>query len=222
VLTRQLADCNARGMAWSLDQRIDENDQHISFSGKPDGDVRVFELDSFLAEKAEIRNQAFSATLLKTNYQPPPVRFPMDLPIFGDMAYWAMYGQHCQKIVRVNLPLAQYRWHGSNESNVVAPDINSLVCDLWRTMMMVEGLRRHRPGRARLAKLKGLLAVRTGINARRFRQRGNAPYAREIVKTARSYTGAPLWCAGQLLIGLRELVLFGLLRRRRHPMNIFS
>src|SRR5437764_12212070 len=146
----------------------------------------------------------------------------MDMPIFGDMVYWAMLGMHCQKIVRVNLPLAQYRWHGSNESNAVAPDINSLVGDLWRTMMMVEGFRRRRPGRARLAKLKGLLAVRAGINARRFRQRGNARYAREIVTTARGYTGAPLWYAGQLLVGLRELVLFQILRHKRHPMNIFS
>src|SRR5205823_5638780 len=149
VMTEHLADCSGRGMAWSLDERIDENDQHISLSGKPDGDVHVFELDAFLAQKAEIRNQAFSATLLKSGYQPVPVRFPLDMPIFGDMAYWAMFGLHCQKIVRVNLPLAQYRWHSSNQSNAVAPNINCLIEDLWRTMMMVEGFRHRRPGRAR-------------------------------------------------------------------------
>jgi hypothetical protein len=222
VMSEQLADCNGVGMAWSLDERIDENDEHISLSGKPDGNVRVFELDGFLAQKAEICNQAFSATLLKSSFKPVPVRFPLDMPIFGDVAYWAMLGMHCRKIVRVNLPLAQYRWHGSNESNAVAPDIDSLIRDLWKTMMMVEGLRRRRPGRARLAKLKGLLAVRAGINARRFRQRGNAQYAREIVRAARSYTGAPLWYAGQLLVELRELMCFQILRRKRHPMNIFS
>src|SRR5439155_19101508 len=161
-------------------------------------------------------------TLLKSSYQPVPVRFPMDMPIFGDMVYWAMFGMHCQKIVRVNLPLARYRWHGSNESNAVAPDINSLVADLWRTMMLVEGLRHKTPGQMRLAKLKGLLAVRAGINARRFRQRGNLQYASEIVKTARGYSGAALWYAGQSLVGMRELLLFHILGRKRHPMNIFS
>ena len=71
-------------------------------------------------------------------------------------------------------------------------------------------------------KLKGLLAVRSGIKAKRFRQLGNAAYSREITKTARGYTGLPLWLAGQFLVELREWLVFKIGRRPRHPQNVFS
>jgi hypothetical protein len=74
----------------------------------------------------------------------------------------------------------------------------------------------------RRLKLKGLLAVRSGIKARRVRQNGNAQYAREITAAARRLTGRSLWAAGQWLVALRDFYLFTLLRRRRHPKNIYS
>ena len=180
------------------------------------------ERDAFLARKAEIGNQAFCATLLKTNRQASPERFPEDMPILGDMVFWPKYGAHCQKIMTVNLVLAKYRWHGSNETVFRAPSIEALIVDEWRTMQQVEALRGNHAGLLRQVKLKGLLAVRSAIKAKRVRQLGNRAYAREIVKTASGYTGWPLWVAGQALVELRELLVFKLGRRPRHPQNIFS
>ncbi|HPC62305.1 MAG TPA: glycosyltransferase [Verrucomicrobiota bacterium] len=222
VMTRHLEACPGRGMAWCLDERIDEQGRRLSVSGKADGTVKQFEMDEFLALKAEISNQAFCATLLKTNRQPAPERFPTNMPILGDMVFWALYGRHCQRLVRVNLPLAKYRWHGSNQTVFRAPSVEALIVDEWRTMQQVEALREHPPGFIRRAKLKGLLAVRSGIKAKRFRQLGNHPYAAEIVKTASQYTGLPLWLAGQFLVELRELIVFKIGRRPRHPQNVFS
>ena len=71
-------------------------------------------------------------------------------------------------------------------------------------------------------KLKGLLAVRSGIKAKRVRQNGDAAYSRQIVQTARGITGQPLWLAGQALVELRDIYLFTILRRTRHPKNIYS
>jgi glycosyl transferase family 2 len=217
-----LEECPGRGMAWCLDERIDDQGRRLSISGKTDGAVQTLDMDTFLARKAEIGNQAFCATLLKTNCEPIPELFPADMPILGDMVYWAKYGTHCKRIVTVNLALAKYRWHGANQTIVRAPSIDALIVDEWRTMQQVEALRGKPPGLVRQMKLKGLLAVRSGIKAKRFAQLGNLPYSREIAKAASGYTGLPLWLAGKGLVELRELLVFKLGRRPRHPQNIFS
>jgi glycosyltransferase involved in cell wall biosynthesis len=222
VMTQNLADCQGRGMAWCLDERIDEHNHRLSVSGKPDGRVVVWDKDRFLASKAEIGNQAFVSTLLKTNYQPTPALFPLEMLVYGDMAFWPKFGAHCQKLVTVNLPLARYRWHQTNRTRYVAPDRKYLVDDCWRTMQMTEALRNKTPGMVRQMKLKGLMAVRCGIMAKRFRELDNAPYARDIVKTGRGYTGLPLWLAGQAVVEMRELLVFKIGRRPRHQQNIFS
>src|SRR5437868_1518045 len=50
TMTRHLEDCAGRGLAWCLDERIDEEGRRLSISGKPDGSVRVLERDTFLAQ----------------------------------------------------------------------------------------------------------------------------------------------------------------------------
>ena len=222
VMTGLLADCDDRGMAWCIDERVDEQNRHLSFSGKATGKTEVLSRDAFLRRKAEIRNQAFCATLLKTNRQPVPCRFPLDFPILGDMIFWAAYGAHCRKLVHLHRPLAKYRWHGANQTVVRAPSLQALVLDEWRTMETNEALRGKGWSLARKLKLKGLLAVRSGIKARRVRQNGDAHYSREIAAAARGITGGPLWLAGQWLVLLRDFYLFGVLRRKRHPKNIYG
>src|SRR6266478_7576869 len=64
VMTSLLKDCAGLGLGWCLDERIDEQNQRLSISGKPDGKVELLDKDEFLKRKAEIGNQAFAATLL--------------------------------------------------------------------------------------------------------------------------------------------------------------
>jgi glycosyltransferase involved in cell wall biosynthesis len=222
VMVPLLEDCDGRGMAWCLDERIDEQGQWLSVSGKADGKIEVLDKDTFLQRKAEIGNQAFCSTLLKTNHQPVPVRFPEEMLIVGDAVYWARYGVHCRKIVTINLPLGQYRWHSSNETILRSTNIEGLIVDEWRTMQQVEALRDKPSGAIRWLKLKGLLAARSGIKAKRFRQLGNPAYAEEIGRTARRYTGWPVWLAAQALVELRELMVFKFGRRPRKPKNVYS
>ena len=223
TMTGVLQDCPGRGLAWCLDERIDENNQRLSISGKPDGAVEVLPMDDFLKRKAEIGNQAFVATLLKTSYQPPPCHFPTDMPILGDMVFWAHFGRHCQKLVHVRQLLARYRWHGGNATNAAAPSIQAIVLDEWRTMELNEALRGPGPMSAyRSLKLRGLLAVRSGIKTKRFRQQNNPGYSAQIVSAAKKITGTPLWLAGQVLVELRDFIIFTILRRPRHRKNIFS
>ena len=222
VMVEQLKDCPGRAFGWCTDERIDEHNQHLTFSDKTDGSVDILDRDTFLKIKAEIGNQSFCSTLMKTNYQPAPARFPMDMLVYGDMVYWARFGSHAGKIVFVKRPMAQYRWHQTNMSVYVAPNLKSLVVDCWNTMQMAETLRNKPTEPIRRLKLKGLMAVRCGIMAKRFRQLGNLPYSQEIVAKGRSYTGWPIWLTGQVLVQLRELIVFKICRRPRHRQNIFS
>ena len=222
VMTHALADCAGRGLAWCLDERIDEQNRHLSYSGKVDGRTEVLVKDVFLRRKAEIGNQAFCATLMKTDFRPAPCRFPLDFSILGDQIYWAAFGAQCEKIVHVREALGKYRWHGANETVFNAPGLQALILDEWRAMETNEALRGKGWSLRRKLKLKGLFAVRSGIKAKRVRQNGDAAYSREIVQAARGITGRPLWLAGRLLVELRDVCLFTILRRRRHPKNIYG
>jgi glycosyltransferase involved in cell wall biosynthesis len=222
TMTGLLNDCPGFALGWCEDERIDENNQHLSFSGKGDGKAEVLAKDIFLQRKAEIGNQAFCASLMKTSGQPAPCLFPLDYPVLGDQIFWAAFGAHCQKLVHLHRPLAKYRWHGANGTTFLGPSIQILVLDEWRTMQTNEALRGQGMAWHRELKLKGLFAVRSGIKAKRVRQNGNPTYSQQIVSASRQVTGWPLWLAGQTLVELRDLYLFGLLRRKRHPKNVYN
>lgn len=216
-----LESCDGFGLAYCLDERIDENDEYLSVSGRITGAVEQVAVADYLRQKGEISNQAIAGTLLKTNYQAAPCAYRMDMPILADMVFYAEFAQHCRQIVKVHDALVQYRWHGNNETNARMPGIQPLVLDEWKTMQLVETLQGG-SGFVRRCKLKGLFGVRTGIKARRIRQMGNLKYSREIVAAGRKISGWPLWLAAQCVVHARELVVYGLLRRTRHPKNVFG
>ena len=209
------------GMAYCLDERIDENGEHLSWSGRATGATEQIPATIFLQHKAEIANQALGGTIFKTNFQQAPVRFRQDMPILADVVFYAEFGARCGNIVKVNEPLTQYRWHGTNTSCELMPGLQALVLDEWKTMQLVEALRGP-TGWLRHCKLRGLFGVRSGIKARRIRQLGNRKYSREIVAAAREVSGLPLWFAAQGVVHARELVVYGILRRRRQPQNVFG
>jgi glycosyltransferase involved in cell wall biosynthesis len=222
VLTQQLESCPSLGLAYSLDERIDENDRKLSISGKPDGSVVEIPVDTFISRKAEIANQAFSGSLLKTNFQKAPCQFRLDMPILADVAFWGEWGKFCQKIVQVNQPLCKYRWHGDNTTNSVMPGMQTLILDEWKVMQLNEKLRNGNSGFVRNFKLRGLFSVRTGIKAKRIRQQNNLVYSREIVKEGKRIAGPLAWYLGQVVVEARDAVIYGLMRRPKHPKNVYS
>ena len=216
-----LENCDGFGMAFCLDERIDENDAHLSLSGGVTNAVEEIPVPLYLQLKAEIANQALGGTIYKTNFKKMPVPFRMDMPILADVVFYAEFGAHCKKVVKVHEALTQYRWHGTNQSCELMPGIQTLVMDEWKTMQIIEKLRGG-TGFVRSCKLKGLFGVRSGIKARRIRQLGNLKYSREIVAAGRQTSGLPLWFAAQCVVHARELVVYGILRRRRQPNNVFG
>ncbi|MSU59252.1 MAG: glycosyltransferase family 2 protein [Pedosphaera sp.] len=221
TLIPALENCAGFGLAFCLDERIDENDEHLSLSGRVTDAVEEVPVETYLQQKGEIANQALGGTIYKTNFQKAPVQFRLDMPILADVVFYAEWGAHCKKIVKVNAALAQYRWHGTNTSCELMPGIQPLVLDEWKTMQLVEALRGG-TGFVRGCKLKGLFGVRSGIKARRIRQLGNKKYSREIVAAGRKISGLPLWLAAQCVVHARELLVYGILRRRRQPQNVFG
>jgi hypothetical protein len=183
--------------------------------------VEAVPVEVYLRQKGEIANQTLGATIYKTNFQKAPCQFRLDMPILADVVFFAEWGKHCGKIVKVNEALGQYRWHGTNQSCELMPGIQPLVLDEWKTMQLIETLRGG-TGWVRRCKLRGLFGVRSGIKARRIRQLGNRKYSREIVAAGREISGRPLWFAAQCVVHARELIVYGLLRRRRQPNNVFG
>jgi len=216
-----LEPCAGFGLAFCLDERIDERGEYLSVSGRVTGQVEEIPVAAYLAQKGEIANQALGGTIFKTNFQKMPCQFRMDLPILADVVFYAEFGRQCQKIVKLHDTLTQYRWHGTNQSCELMPGLQALVLDEWKTMQLIEAW--HGPtGFIRRCKLKGLFGVRSGIKARRIRQLGNLKYSREVVAAGRQISGWPLWFAAQCVVHARELVVYGLLRRRRMPQNVFG
>jgi hypothetical protein len=222
VMSRVLDPCEGIGMAFCLDQRIDEQDRPLSVSGKPTGRAEEIPKDLFLQWKAEIGNQAMAATFLKTNYQKAPCQFRMDMPILADVAFYAEWGKHSRQIFRVNEALALYRWHGENASCSLMPTLQALVLDEWRVMQMNEKLRNARTGMVRAFKLKGLFAVRTGIKAKRIREQSNHGYADQVVREGKKIAGPLAWPMGLAVVEARDFLVYGLLRRPKHPKNVYS
>jgi glycosyltransferase involved in cell wall biosynthesis len=222
VMTAALEKCDGVGLAWCLDQRIDENDKPLSMSGRADGSITEVDKDLFISRKAEISNQAFSGSLMKTNFQPTPCQFRLDMPILADVAFWAAWGKHCQKIVQVKQPLCKYRWHGDNTTNTVMPGMQALILDEWKVMQLNEQLRDQSPGFVRKFKLKGLFAVRTGIKAKRIRQQNNTVYSQQITAEGKKISGPLAWYMGQAVVEARDAVIYGLMGRRKHPKNVYS
>jgi len=221
VMAATLDSCDGLGLAYCLDERIDEHGEYLSISGRVTGQVEDVPVAAYLAQKGEIANQALGGTIYKTNFHKAPCQFRMDMPILADVVFYAEFGKHCQKIVKVHDTLAQYRWHGTNQSCELMPGIQPLVLDEWKTMQLIEELRGE-TGFVRRCKLKGLFGVRSGIKARRIRQLGNLKYSREIVAASRKISGLPLWLAARCVVHAREFVVYGLMRRRRQPQNVFG
>jgi len=87
---------------------------------------------------------------------------------------------------------------------------------------MNEPLRNGNAGLVRKFKLKGLFAVRTGIKAKRIRQQKNLAYSQEIVREGKRISGPLAWFMGQAVVEARDLLIYGLMRRPKHPKNVYS
>src|SRR5438105_15309298 len=64
LLIPQLQPAQGFGLAYCLDERIDENDRRLSISGKADGSMVEIPVDTFVTRKSDTANQAFSGTMM--------------------------------------------------------------------------------------------------------------------------------------------------------------
>jgi len=178
-------------------------------------------LDDYLRAKAEISNQAVSGTLFKTAYQKAPCKL-RNFIVMWDTEFHAEWATHSQRIVRVNEDLAQFRWHGANGTMDWASKLDPIIFDEWRVMQVVEKMRKKESGFVRRFKLRGVFAVRCGIKAMRYRQNGSPEYGRKIVEAGKGISGPLAWYMAQAIVQARELMIYKIGGRRRHPKNIYG
>jgi glycosyltransferase involved in cell wall biosynthesis len=221
-LIPDMESCRGLGMVYSLDERIDEHDQPLGLSGKVTGATEVQTMQDFLKEKAEISNQTIGATILKTAGQKTHCLWHNLFPMLPDSVFWVEWGKRCEKIVRVHEALCQYRWHYANGSGEFVDQVDRLVVDEWRLMQWAEEMRGAKPDFLRQFKLKGIFAARSAIKAKRVRQNGNLDYSRKITDTARGISGPVAWTIARGLVEVRDVMLYKLGNRKRHPRNIYG
>ena len=56
----------------------------------------------------------------------------------------------------------------------------------------------------------------------RIRQLNDLKYSQQIVAEGRKRSGPLAWFLGQVVVETRDFIIYGLLRRPRHPKNVFS
>jgi hypothetical protein len=221
-LVPQLESCRGLGMVYSLDERVDEHDQHLGLSGKVTGATEVQSVQNFLKEKAEISNQTIGATILKTNGQKAHCQWRDLFLMLPDSVFWVEWGKQCERIVRVHEDLCQYRWHWTNGSGEFVEQLESLVVDEWRFMQWAEQTRGAAPEFLRQFKLRGLFAARSAIKSKRVRQNGQMDYSQKIAAAARDISGPVAWHIARGMVEVRDVLLYKLGKRRRHPRNIYG
>ncbi len=221
-LIPQLESCRGLGMAYSLDERIDEHDKFLGVSGKATGATEIQTVTDFLKEKAEISNQTISATIFKTAGRKTHCQWSDRFKMLPDSVFWVEWGKQCERIVRIHEVLCQYRWHWSNGSGEFVDQLEQLVVDEWRLMQWAEQMRGARPDFLRQFKLRGIFAARSAIKAKRVRQNGNVDYSRKITVAARDISGPVAWNIARGLVEVRDVLLYKIGRRRRHPKNIYG
>jgi len=223
VMVPLLEDCDGVAMAWCLDRRIDENGHHLSLSGRPNGKIRWWTHDQYLKYRAELGNQAFCATLIRTD-RLLPVSFSADLPVLCDMLFWAELSKVCSRLVSVNRPLASYRWHGGNATIALAQCPSNIIAAEYRVMDRCERMR-NKPfsGFLRRTKLQALFLVRSYIKIRRVTAMGWLNIANDYrVQMLECCPASPaLRLAARCVVALRDWWL-RLCGRSKHPANLFS
>ena len=60
------------------------------------------------------------------------------------------------------------------------------------------------------------------VKAKRIREQKNYTCSEQIVKEGRKISGPLAWYMGQVVVEARDLLIYTVMRRRKHPKNVYS
>lgn len=220
-LLHALGDGDAFALAFCLQESVDAAGRRLWVAGWRRRRLTVFSRDAFLRRMMGLQPLPLSTALLRTGGHRLPARFRVEISQIGHKQFWAAFGAHCVRIVRVNQPLCVHACPVPLPAGPLLPGMQPLVYDELRVMRNVEAMLAARPGWWGRQRMMWIFSRRAALKARRARQLHKPYHAREIARAARSLAGWWRWVPARWSILLRDWLVFGVLRRRRDEGDLY-
>lgn len=212
---------NERALAFCGQRLLDDAGHRVSVSGRRRGRPSLLSREAFLARMARLTAQPLSTVLLRTGGVCVPAKLRGEISQLAHLGFFATYASQSERIARVNQPLCIRQWETPGAEPPLLPGMQPLVYDEIRIMQHADQLRGERSGWGNDQRRLWILAWRSALKALRASQMQKPYHAREIARAARKTVGWWRWLPAAMLIRLRDWMVFGLLRRRRHPYDLY-
>jgi hypothetical protein len=197
-----------RSLIFCQSELIDENGKLISAPQKSEPrQPKQISVRKFTADRAELKPFYFPSVLLKTDGQPSPCQFRLDMPQLADMVFWAEWASHCEQIFEVPMALCQYRLHGGSDTAKNKNHLQSWVLDEWRAMRLISELLELTPAKRWILqqKLKTIFAARSRVKIKTASTPENE-FARLLPQVTLPITGRFYWSLGCLAVAARDFL----------------
>ena len=210
------------GLAYCLDETADVAGERLFATGWQRKRPTRFSPDAFLRRMSRLETLPLSTALIRTGGHRVPVRFRVEISMLAHKGFWASFAAHCDAIVRVNQHLCVRQWEPQgNGHQPLLPGMQALVYDEVRVMQNAEHLRANGGGWVARQRRLWILSRRAALKARRAEQMHKPYHAREIARACRDLTGWWRWLPAKAVVVARDWLVFGALRRRRDPRDLY-
>lgn len=220
-MLRALGDGDAFALAFCLDETADTSGQRITAHGWSRGRPKVLSRDAFLLRMSRLEPLPLSTALLRTGGHRVPVKFRVEIAQLAHKGFWASFAAHADRIVRVNQRLCVRQWGPLSNGKPLLPGLQTLVYDELRVMQNADHLRAQRGGWLERERRMWILSQRAALKARRAAQMLKPYHAREIGRACRDVAGWWRWLPARAAVAVRDWVVFGALRRKRDPRDLY-
>jgi Glycosyl transferase family 2 len=207
-LVPALESAKAPSLSFSLTEAVDQNGQLIPFMHNRSGNgvqhIGSFEL---LRRQSELQTLFCGSVVLKTNRQPLPTQFRLDMAQTADCVFYAEMAQQSHDIVEVGEVLCQIRSHPHSATSQNKKGIQHWVLDEWKAMELAKDLMPE-TGFARWLrgqKLRCLFAARSQVKIETT-PKESSEFANQIRVAARSIVRPHHWVLGRLAVALRNML----------------
>lgn len=221
TLIHALGDGDAFALAFCLEETLDTAGRRVGIAGWRRRRPTLFGREAFLKRMMRLTPLPVSTALIRTGGYRLPVKFRTEITQLAHQGFWASFAAHCVRIVRVNQPLCTHHWAPAAAVEPLLPGMQPLVYDELRVMQNADHLREQRAGWWGRQRMLWTFCRRAALKTRRAAQMRKPYHAREIARAGRSVAGWWRWLPAVAAVTLREWIVFGLLRRRRHPRDLY-
>ncbi len=195
----------AFAMAYSEHVFVREDGTPLKAIAESAAAARRLSLHEFLKNQSELKPIQLHSAVVKTGHRDVPVKFRLDLPQLGDVAFHSEFAPLCSEIWSHPRVLSFVRIHHDSATSKNILKLQAWVLDEWKAMELVLGIMKGKgmPTWQHRQKLKLLFAARCHVKTKSI-QAHNPEYAREIREAVMPITGQLYWRMAGVVVALRD------------------